>query len=195
MLQKFVPYFSSGYPEIQVVSPFLERFKYRRDYLVKLERNKELAEKQLVENLFNNSTEDDIMSNSNAIINIARTGDVKATENALQSAIGQAIKRALWVAERKDEFMAIPVLQELDGKYNPGGKSSAPAATIKDAKDLKLTKDSKLDDRIWQAILKKANKLGVVVKSSGNVAEVKIPKKEAEVFSKAVAAVRGIIVG
>lgn len=134
------------------------------------------------------------MANSNAIIDIARTGDVKATEDALQSAIGQAVKRALWVAERKDEFMAIPVLQELDGKYNPGGKASAPVAEIKDAKDLKLTKDSKLDDRVWQAILKKANKVGVVVKSSGNVAEVKIPKKEADAFGKAVAAVKGITI-
>lgn len=135
------------------------------------------------------------MANSNGIIEIARTGDVKATEDALQSAIGQAIKRALWVAERNDEFMAIPILQELDVKYNPGGAKAVATTEIKDAKDIKLTKDAKLDDRIWQAILKKANKVGVVAKASGNVAEIKLPKKQADAFVKAVQAVKGITIG
>lgn len=167
--------------------------KFRRDYLL-LKRNLELAERQLVQNLFSNIQSEELdMSNAKAIIEIASTGDVKKTEEALQSAIGQAVKRAIWVAEKNNNFMAIPVLNELDAKYNPGGVQAAPAE-IKDAKEVKLNKSSSLDDRVWQAILKKANKVGAVTKSSGNVAEIKVPKKEADAFVKACQAVKGITV-
>lgn len=178
----------------QGIEIVLKQSKYRRDALKMYQKNLKIAERQLVETLFNNSTEDDIMANANEIIEIARTGNVKATENALQSAIGQAIKRALWVAEKKDEFMAIPVLQELNEKYNPGGAKAVATTEIKDAKDIKLTKVADLDDRIWQAVLKKANKIGVVIKASGNIAEIKLPKKEADTFVKAVQAVKGITI-
>lgn len=168
--------------------------KFRRDALTMYNRNLEIAEKHLVQNLFNQSTEEDEMANSNTIIEIAATGDVKKTEEILQSAIGQAVKRALWAAKRKDEFLAIPVLQELNAKYNPGGTQTT-AVEIKDAKDVKLTKSGAVDDRVWSAILKKADKIGAVRKSSGNVAEISLPKKESDTFVKAVQAVKGITVG
>ena len=188
LVQKYEGMF--GKQGIEIV---VSQTKFRRDALKMYQKNLEIAERKLVENLFNNSTEDDIMANSNEIIEIARTGNVKATEEALQSAIGQAVKRALWVAERKDEFMAIPVLQELNEKYNPGGAKTV-TTEIKDAKDIKLTKVADLDDRIWQAVLKKANKIGVVVKAFGHTAEIKLPKKEADTFVKAVQAVKGITI-
>jgi len=168
--------------------------RFRRDSL-KLKRDQDLAERQIVKNLFNNTNnEEATMANANDIITIAKTGDVKKTEDALQSAIGQAVKRALWVAEKKDEFMAIPVLQELDAKYNPSGAKANPVVEIKDAKDIKLVKNGNVDDRVWSAILKKAGKLGAVRKSTGNTAEISIPKKEAETFIKAVQAVKGIAI-
>lgn len=167
--------------------------RFRRDSL-KLKRDQDLAERQIVKNLFNyTNNEEAIMANANDIINLAKTGDVEITERALQSAIGQAVKRALWVAEKKDEFLAIPILQELDAKYNPSAKAN-PVVEIKDAKDIKLVKNGNVDNRVWNAILKKAGKLGAVRKNTGNTAEISIPKKEAETFTKAVQAVKGIAI-
>lgn len=187
-VQKYDGMYGSQGVEVVIVQK-----KFRRDYL-RLERNSQLAERQLVQNLFSSTFSEELeMSNAKAIIEIAETGDVKKTEEALQSAIGQAVKRAMWVAERNNNFMAIPVLQELDAKYNPGGRQSA-SVEIKDAKEVKLNKGSSLDDRVWQAILRKANKIGAVTRSTSTVAEINVPKKEADAFVKACQAVKGITV-
>lgn len=164
--------------------------KFRRDYL-QLTKEPDLVSKQFLNSFF---SEEDEMANSNAIIEIAKTGDVAKTEEALQSAIGQAVKRALWVAERNDEFLAIPVLQDLQAKYCGVAAKGDPTITEKDGKIVKLVKGQQVDDRVWQAILKKASKIGAVVKSSGNRAELIIRKKEVDVFVKASKAVAGITV-
>jgi len=132
------------------------------------------------------------MSNSNSIIELAKSGDVAKVEEALQSAIGQAIKRALWVAEKKDEFTAIPVLQDLQTKY--GGVKTKQALAPKDSKSVKLTKSDKVDDRVWQAILNKANKIGAVTKSTSKNAECSIEKTKADTFIKALKGIAGITV-
>ena len=38
--------------------------------------------------------------------------------------IGQLVKRTLWLAKKNDEFSAIPILEELDRKYNGVTKSN-----------------------------------------------------------------------
>lgn len=182
-----MPFFTDGRPEIELV-----RTTFRRDALVELQRNVNIAEKRIVQTLFSN--EEDDMSNATDIITIAATGDVKATEEALQSSIGQAVKRALWLANKKDEFMAIPVLEELSAKYGGGGEVKAATLDEKEGKVLKLAKADSVDDRVWQAILKKANKIGAVTKSAAKNAEMIVRKKEADTFIKAVSGVKGITI-
>lgn len=187
LLLRYVPFFTDGRPEIELV-----RTTFRRDALVELQRNVNIAEKRIVQTLFSN--EEDDMSNATDIITIAATGDVKATEEALQSSIGQAVKRALWLANKKDEFMAIPVLEELSAKYGGGGEVKAATLDEKEGKVLKLAKADSVDDRVWQAILKKANKIGAVTKSAAKNAEMIVRKKEADTFIKAVSGVKGITI-
>ena len=166
--------------------------RFRRDTL-EIKRNLDIAERKIVQTLFT-KTEEAEMANATQIIEMAKTGDVTKTEEALQSAIGQAVKRALWVAKKNDEFNAIPVLTELNAKYNPGGKASTPVEEIKDGKSVKLQKSSSVDDRVWQAILKKAGKVGAVTRATATLAEITLPKKQADTFVKAVQAVKGITV-
>lgn len=131
---------------------------------------------------------------SQAIIDSAKEGDVKKVEEILNAEIGRAIRRALWVAEKKDEFTAIPVLQDLQAKYGGVVSKGDQTLTKKDGKSIKLSKSDKVDDRVWQAILKKASKIGAIVKSTNNRAELIIRKKEADVYMKAAKAVNGITV-
>lgn len=133
-------------------------------------------------------------STSQSLINAAKTGDPKAVEEAIFAEVGRAIHRALWVAEKTDEFLAIPVLQDLKVKY--GGEKVKVDTTVsaKDGKVVKLAKSEKVDERVWAAILKKVQKVGAVTKSTGNRAECIIYKDEADVFIKAVKAVAGITV-
>lgn len=130
---------------------------------------------------------------SQAIVEAAKISAEKV-EEALESEVSKALKRALWVAEKKDEFAAIPVINDLIAKHGGVVSKGDITLTQKDATSVKLAKASSVDDRVWQAILKKASKIGVVTKSSGNRAELLIRKKEVEIFTKAVQAVNGITV-
>lgn len=187
IVQKYNPMFGNGKPQIEVITR-----RFRRDALQLTKE--QFASRDVVLGLFTNNNEEDEMS-SNEIIESARGGDPKAVEEVLNQEIARALKRALWVAEKKDEFAAIPVIQDLQTKY--GGVAVGKGDTTlteKDGKSVKLSKTEKVDDRVWRAILKKASKIGAVVKSSGNRAELIIRKKEVEVFAKAAKAVNGITV-
>jgi len=183
LVNKYSMTYGTGKPKVEVVTKC-----FRRDAL-QLTKEQLISKSQFL-SLFQ---EEDTMS-SKAIIESAKTGDVKNVEELLHLEIGRAIKRAIWVAEREDEFLAIPVLQDLSVKY--GGITSKGDTTLteKDGKSVKITKTEKVDDRVWQAILKKASKIGAIVKSAGNRAELIIRKKEVETFVKATKAVSGVSV-
>jgi hypothetical protein len=193
IVEKYVPILHGNKAVDTYMIQFnLERDKYRKDAIVKFNKYINLATKKLLETFFNTNNEESEMANSTNIVDIAKTGDVAKTESALQSAIGQAIKRALWVAEKRDEFLAIPVLQELDAKYNPAGVKNQPEIVIANPVTVTLEKADSIDVRVWNAIIKKGAKLGMVLNSNNKKAEMQLPKKEAVHFIKAVEAVKGI---
>lgn len=180
--KKYTVVYTGNQPRVQLITKI-----FRCDVLSLTKE--EIPDKEFLNNFF---TREATMANAQEIIDVAKTGDVAKTEEALQSAIGQAIKRALWLAEKKDEFTAIPVLQDLSVKY--GGSVRKTDVAPKDGKQVLLAKDAKVDDRVWQAILKKASKLGAVLSSSATKATISISKKELESFTAAAKAVVGISV-
>ena len=187
LLWKYNPFFGSGKAVLEVIHK-----RFRRDSL-ELTSNTETATRKEVAHLFSKNKEEDSMSNATEIIEIAKSGDVQATEAALKSAIGTAVKRSLFMAEKRNEFLAIPVLQELSVKYGVT-KAKATDLTEKEGKTINLAKDSKVDSRVFDAILKKANKVGAVTATSGKGATMIIRNKEADAFIKACKMVVGITV-
>jgi len=186
LVWKYIPLLGSGRAVLEVVTK-----RFRRDSLVL--SNTKTATRKEVAYLFSKSNEEDSMSNATQIIELAKTGDKAATEEALKSSLGQAVKRALFMAERKNEFLAIPVLQELSIKYGVT-KAKKTELTEKEGKVVTLTKDGKVDSRVFDAILKKANKVGAVTATSGKGANLIIRNQEADAFIKACKMVVGITV-
>lgn len=202
-INKYDPRLGSGRPEVKLITK-----KFLRGSL-QLMRDQELASKQIVLNLFSEEYSMDPRVNdkengekeaaertctSQNLINAAKSGAPKVVEEAIFAEVGRAISRALWVAEKTDEFGAIPVLQDLKVKY--GGEKVKVNTTVsaKDGKVVKFSKSEKVDERVWAAILKKVQKVGAVTKSTGNRAECIIYKDQADTFIKAVRAVAGVTV-
>lgn len=185
-VNKYNPLFGSGAPQIELIS---KKFLKGKLQLIK----EQLASKEHVLNLFNNSSEEDFMSTSSNLINAAKEGGVAAVEAQIQVEIAAAINRALWVANKQDEFVAIPVMEELKVKYG-GGKVKTSTEAPKDGKTIKLARSEKVDQRVWEAILRKVSKIGAVTKSTATRAECVVSKTEAEAFTKAAKAVNGISV-
>lgn len=186
-VQKYSPHFGDGAAHLDLVTR-----KFRRDGLT-LEKTEQLARQELVLNLFTNN-EEDFMSTSSNLIKAAKEGGAEAVEAAIKVETARAIHRALWVAEKTDDFAAIPVLQDLEAKYAGVKVKVDPTLTEKDGKAVKLSRSDKVDERVWAAILKKVSKIGAVTKSTANRAECIIQKKEAETFIKAAKSVNGITV-
>lgn len=202
-VNKYDPRLGTGKPTVELITK-----KFLRGSLELIKE--QMASKEIVLNLFSEEYFMDAKVNgkvdgsekeaaertstSQNLINAAKTGDPKAVEEAIFAEVGRAIHRALWVAEKQDEFLAIPVLQDLKVKYGGEKVKVDTSVTAKDGKVVKLAKSEKVDDRVWSAILKKAGKVGAVTKSTGNRAECIIFKAEADTFIKAVKAVAGITV-
>lgn len=186
MVHKYGMMYGTSSAQIEIITK-----KFRRDSLELQEG--QLATKEQVVNLFTNKQED-FMSTSANLIKSATVSGIAGVEEQIKAEVGAAIKRALWVAEKNDEFAAIPILQELSAKYCGTTIKTDTTLTEKDGKVVKLSKGEKVDDRVWAAILKKVSKIGGITKSTANRAECIISKKEADVFIKAVKAVAGITV-
>lgn len=186
LVNKYCPRFGSGQAQIELISK-----KFIKGKLQLL--REQLASKQMVLNLFNQSNEEDFMSTSANLIKAAKEGGVQGVEEQIKAEIAAAVKRALWVARKQDEFVAQPILEELTVKYG-GAKVTTSSEAPKDGKAIKLSKTDKVDSRVWDAILKKVAKIGAITKSTPNRAECVVDKKEADTFIKAAKAVVGITV-
>lgn len=162
--------------------------RYRKGYLKKPEAVS-LQELQLIFSTIQKKEDD--MSISGDLLEAVKQGGAEALETALQERLKVLIRRAYKKAEEECEFVAMAEIAKVQEKYGTPIKSG-PVVELKDAKEIKLTKTDSVAGPVWDAILTKASKLGVIMSSAGNKATVRIKNADAKVFEKACGAVKGI---
>lgn len=190
MVSQVCPFYSDGVPELK----FMTGRKFVKSYLQKTgESEMPLLEFDDPESLQSLSEEEFEMS-TKRLIAFAAEGQLDAAETYLSKLCHRAVQSAIRVAERKNEFLAIPQLQELQSRYKSGESAIAVKPLEKDARILKISRTDKCPIGVWDAILAKVKKVGNVQKMEKNACTAGMSKSEGEAFVKAVQKIAGLTV-
>lgn len=190
MVSQVCPFFSNGVPELKIMTGR----KFVKSYLQKTGESElpllEFDDPETLESL----AEEELEMSTKRLIAFAAEGQLDAAEKYLSKLCHRAIQSAIRVAERKNEFLSIPQLQELQSRYESGESASAVKPLEKDARVLKITRTDKCPAGVWDAILAKVKKIGNVQKMEKNTCTAGMSKSEGEAFVKAVQKIAGLTV-